>query len=479
VNGRSLYDRAMEISLERELKLDLDDSFELPDLPGKPLESRVFTSTYYDTPERSLARVGITLRRRLENGVSRWQLKLPRDGAARAEIEALGGPAGPPVELAGLLAAHGRYGPLEQIATLRTRRSGVRVADGERELADVTVDSVDILDGGRSAGAFAELEVELVDGDESDLQRLSRELRRAGAHRSDGRPKVLRLLELPPVRRLRRRSPASEQLRSLLEAQLRELERYDPGVRLGDDAEDLHRYRVATRRARALIRATRPLLHDRLDALETELQWLGGLLGPVRDLDVLIEHLRAECAALEGDAPAGELLVDALALERARQRAELLDGLSSERFAQLLEQFDAAVTPLPDVAEKPSLQKIAADESRTLKREAGRLPKTPTDDELHGLRKRAKHARYAGELAALDGGKAVDQYVQALKVLQDTIGEHQDAVVAEARIRGVARAKSAVAAGRLIEGERLRRRRARAAYPSALATALARGKEAF
>jgi len=114
-----------------------------------------------------------------------------------------------------------------------------------------------------------------------------------------------------------------------------------------------------------------------------------------------------------------------------------------------------------------------------LKREAGRLPKTPTDDELHGLRKRAKHARYAGELAALDGGKAVDQYVQALKVLQDTIGEHQDAVVAEARIRGVARAKSAVAAGRLIEGERLRRRRARAAYPSALATALARGKEAF
>jgi CHAD domain-containing protein/adenylate cyclase class IV len=469
----------MDISLERELKLELDDSFELPDLPGSPLESRVFTSTYYDTPERSLARVGITLRRRLENGVSRWQLKLPRDGHARAEIEALGGPAGPPVELAGLLVAHRRYGPLEQIATLRTRRSGVRVADGERALADVSVDSVDILDAGRSAGAFVELEVELVDGDESDLQRLSRELRRAGAHRSDGKPKILRLLELPPVRRVRRKSPASEQLRSLLGAQLRELERYDPGVRLGEDAEDLHRYRVATRRARALIRATRPLLGDRLDALETELQWLGGLLGPVRDLDVLIEHLRAECVALEGDAPAGELLVDALALERARHRAELLDGLASERFSQLLATFDGALASSSAVPEKPSLQKIASDELRTLKREVARLPKTPTDDELHGLRKRAKHARYAGELAALDGGKAVDEYVLALKVLQDTIGEHQDAVVAEARIRAVARAKSAVAAGRLIEGERLRRRRARADYPLALATVLARGKRAF
>jgi CHAD domain-containing protein len=290
---------------------------------------------------------------------------------------------------------------------------------------------------------------------------------------------VLRLLELAPVRRLRRKSPASEQLRSLLEAQLRELERYDPGVRLGDDAEDLHRYRVATRRARALILATRPLLGDRLEALETELKWLGGLLGPVRDLDVLIEHLRAECAALESDAPAGELLVDALALQRARHRAELLDGLASERFAELLEQFDSALAPLPGIPEKPSLEKIAADELSKLKRDAGRLPKNPTDDELHGLRKRAKHARYAGELAALDGGKAVDKYVQALKVLQETIGEHQDAVVAEARIRAVARAKSAVAAGRLIEGERLRRRHARAEYPSVLAAALARGKQAF
>lgn len=469
----------MEITLERELKLELDGAFELPELPGNPLESRVFTSTYYDTPDRSLARVGITLRRRLENGVSRWQLKLPRDGAARAEIEALGGPAGPPVELAGLLAAHRRYGQLEQIATLRTRRSGVRVGDGERALADVTVDAVDVLDAGRSAGSFVELEVELVDGDEADLQRLSRELRRAGARRSDGRPKVLRLLDLPPVRRLRRTSPPLEQLRSLLEQQLRELERSDPGVRLGDDAEDLHRYRVATRRSRALIRATRPLLGDRLDPLAAELKWLAGLLGPVRDLDVLIEHLRAETAGLEGDAAAGEVLVDSLALERARHRAALLDGLTSERFSALLEQFDAALAAPSDVSAKSGLQKIAADELRKLNRYAARMAKTPTDEELHELRKRTKHARYAAELASLDGGKAVERYVQALKVLQDTIGEHQDAVVAEARLRAVARAKSAVAAGRLIESERLRRRRIRAEYPPALAAVLARGKSAF
>ena len=55
-----------------------------------------------------------------------------------------------------------------------------------------------------------------------------------------------------------RETPAIDSLRDLLERQLRALERSGPGVASGADPEDLHRFRVATRRTRALIRASRP-----------------------------------------------------------------------------------------------------------------------------------------------------------------------------------------------------------------------------
>ena len=469
----------MQTFVERELKLESPADFVLPPLQGEPLEGRLFTSTYYDTPSRSLARAGITLRRRVENGLSSWQLKLPREDG-RAEISAPGGPAGPPAEMRALLLAHLRHGELELVATLRTRRTGVRVGSSDRPVADVTLDSVDILEGRKSLGAFVELEIELVDGEPADLEELGRTLRKAGAKRSDGRAKVMRVLQVVDAKPLGAKAPALEQIRHLLAVQLRELERHDPGVRLRDNIEDLHQFRVATRRTRAIIRATRPLLDETLAPLGEELKWLAGVLGPARDLDVLLERLRAEARTLGDDEPAAQVIIATLEEERERLHDAVLDALAEGRYLRLLDLFAASIASLPDLDAPGGLRPLAAAELRKLAKAAHQLGPEPPDDELHALRIRAKRARYAAELVAVgDSSRPVARYLAALKALQDVIGEHQDAVVAEARIRRISRAKTGIAAGRLIERERERRRERRRDYPEVLARALRRGKDAL
>ena len=450
----------MAKTVEREVRLEPADDFVLPELPGGPLEDRVFTSTYHDTPRLSLARVGITLRRRLENGVSLWQLELPREGAGAA-VEERGGPAAPPGAVNDLLVAHLRHGPLQPVATLRTRRSGVRVLDGDRTVADVTFDRVDVLDGSRSLGRFGELEVQLVDGDPDDLDRLSRTLRDAGAAPGPGPVSVMRVLPLDLEPEPGRKASPVEHVRHLLRRQFLMLEAHDPGVRLGDDIEDMHRLRVASRRSRALLRAARALVGDRLEPLNAELRWLGSVLGPVRDLDVLLEHLNEEATTLVADREGVGRILAAFEAQRDEARAAMLQALSGERYLALLDRFEVDLAQLPALATPVTLQSLALRDLKRLRKAMRELGDDPPDDALHAARIRAKRARYTAELAGTVE-KPFRRVAAALTELQDTIGAHQDAVVADEKIRSVA---DSVAAGRLIEREYARRARARADMP--------------
>jgi CHAD domain-containing protein len=341
----------------------------------------------------------------------------------------------------------------------------VRVVSGDRPVADVVVDAVDVLDDGRAASGFSEIEVELIEGDEGDLERLSRVLRRAGAHASNGRPKLLRVLDVDGERSPPKKGPASEQLRFLLEHQLLELETYDPGVRLGADPEDLHQFRVATRRARALIRASRPLLGTQLESSGDELRWLGGALGPVRDLDVLVAHLRSLLGELGDDQAGGETIVALLEDQRAEAHELLLEALRSDRYLESLNLFATEIALFRTDASNSELHAIAEAEARRLRKAYEALGPEPADVELHAVRIRAKRARYAAELAAQAEGRRAAELVQVLKQLQDLIGVHQDAVVAEQRVRALARGRALLAAGRIIELERAGRREARAELP--------------
>ena len=82
-----------------------------------------------------------------------------------------------------------------------------------------------------------------------------------------------------------------------LQEQVDELVARDPQVRR-DLPDALHKMRVATRRLRSALQTFRPLLdRERTDPLREELRWLAGVLGEVRDTEVMHARLRALVAA--------------------------------------------------------------------------------------------------------------------------------------------------------------------------------------
>ncbi len=125
--------------------------------------------------------------------------------------------------------------------------------------------------------------------------------------------------------------------------------------------------------------------------------------------------------------------------------------------------MDALEQPVATIAETPTLAEIHAAEHKQLRKAVRALDDAPSDEELHAVRIEAKRARYAAELAG------DDNYVKAAKVLQDVLGEHQDAVVAAGQLRDLATRMpdTSLAAGRLVEREQARALRGRDDWRSA------------
>jgi CHAD domain-containing protein len=240
--------------LEREVKLDVDADWSLPDLTGaiagaevRALPTLLMETTYYDTADHRLEKRRIALRYRRQRTVdgagedrngyavpsglygagrseerlsdltgsySEWTVKLPPDGDApgfaRTEVNwPAQGHQGeeatptPPVGVVRLLAGVALGEPFSAVARLSSARRRTEVMVASRRAAEVDDDTVEgtaFVPGTSTARSptltFREVEVELEEGSPEDLLRsVVKALVAAGARRSSRRSKLATVLQ--------------------------------------------------------------------------------------------------------------------------------------------------------------------------------------------------------------------------------------------------------------------------------------------
>lgn len=417
---------------------------------GEPKEQ---VDVYFDTPDWRIHRAGFTLRRRAKGDAFEATLKsIDRgsgDVSARREVtellqgaELLGGDG----EVASRVRVIAAREPLQPLVEVRTRRRGVAVLRNGHPVASVDLDETALVHQGAVAGTLRRVEVEIAEpAIERELTGVVRALARACALTPASTSKFEAALAAaglspggsldfgPTV--LDPAAGAAEYGFAWLRRQWAEFLHHEPGTRLGEDIEALHQMRVATRRLRATIALFRGVLPARLEVLRDELQWAGHELGAVRDLDVQIEHMHGLQAGVPPEeAAALAPLVAILEEQRAAERQLLTELLDSARFEALVQGMSAALREGPPPAvPRVEVRGFAAPILRrrigAVRKDGARLVPSSPPAGYHALRIRGKRFRYSLELFGDLYGRPAQRMTEAVKSLQDLLGEHQDAEV--------------------------------------------------
>jgi CHAD domain-containing protein len=438
-------------------------------MTAHPRPAERLVDTYLDTVDWRIGRSGFVVRIRHRGGRGEVTLKdmAQATGGLRRRLEvteplppggvgALGtdGPVG------WRLRALAGKRPLETVLEVRTRRRPYDLRVSEERVAEVALDDTTIVVADdhqpvRLQRVEVEVEPAWVEGLTPMVDTLRRECGLQPAALSKFEAGLLAAgLRIPPPpdlgpTALGEDPSVGDVAFAVLRRNLATMLAHEAGTRLGEDAEELHDMRVATRRMRAALSLFSDSLPVRARHVRTELGWLADALGTVRDLDVQLERLDGWLDDV-ADEDRGALsdLATLLGNERADARRELLLCLDSARYERLVASFTtmlrqgpsrrSAAARAPAVAVVPELVDGL---HRSATKAARRARRSGDPADYHRTRIRGKRLRYGLEFVSEIYGGRTARYVRHVVRLQDALGLMQDARVAAARLHELATAE--------------------------------------
>lgn len=225
---------------------------------------------------------------------------------------------------------------------------------------------------------------------------------------------------------------------------------HEAGSRVGEDIEEIHKMRVATRRMRSLFnllsayyrpKSTRP--HVKI------LKKVARTLGDVRDMDVQIEALGHYVASIpEEDQITFQSSFAYLIVQRSNAHQKLVDLLDSKKYRKFITGLQEFLTTLGDGARQIDMSvptpyqarhvlPVIIHEHLAQVRAYDTLVKDADEATLHALRIDCKRLRYLVTAFKDVLGSSSETFIDELKRLQDHLGAMQDAVIGQAFFRSL------------------------------------------
>jgi CHAD domain-containing protein len=204
----------------------------------------------------------------------------------------------------------------------------------------------------------------------------------------------------------------------------------------------VHQARVSVRRLRSVLRTYRRLFDPEWsEPMLVELSWYAGVLGEVRDLDVLRSGIMKSLWMVEDVSLQGEVVgrLDRR-IEEAQERSAL--ERTTKRYALLVDEISTVGTSVSfDTKAKGPANEVLSSQLqkawRDVRRAADKARGDSSNENLHQVRIELKRLQCACEVLGLVAGKPAVKVARAAEKTQTKLGVVHDEAVAGAWLKSL------------------------------------------